>query len=92
MWLLYAFNYDKGGKMNLPQSGGALGGCADITALPLLNNQPNITFLGLGCRIKSAIDQCDLMMGLPGDDIEKLHTHILDMSKPIAMLNKQKGQ
>jgi uncharacterized protein (DUF169 family) len=36
MWLLYAVNYDKGGRMNLPQSGGALGGCADITALPLL--------------------------------------------------------
>ncbi len=92
MWLLYALNYDKGGKMNLPQSGGALGGCADITALPLLNKKPNITFLGLGCRIKSAIDSCDLMMGIPGDDIDKLHTHILDMSKPIAMLNKQKGQ
>jgi uncharacterized protein (DUF169 family) len=91
MWLLYALNYEKGGKMNLPQSGGALGGCSDITALPLLKGKPNITFLGLGCRMKSAIDRCDLMLGVPVDHLDKIHTHILDMSKPIAMLNKQHG-
>jgi len=91
MWLLYALNYEKGGKMNLPQSGGALGGCSDITALPLLKGEPNVTFLGLGCRMKSAIDQCDLMMGVSADDLDKIHNHILDMSKPIAMLNKQRN-
>ena len=91
MWLLYALNYEKGGKMNLPQSGGALGGCSDITALPLLKGEPNVTFLGLGCRMKSAIDQCDLMMGVSADDLDKIHSHILDMSKPIAMLNKQRN-
>jgi hypothetical protein len=31
------------------------------------------------------------MMGIPGSDTDKLHTHILNMSKPIAILNKQKG-
>lgn len=67
MWLLYAVNYEKGGKINLLQSGGALGGCADITAWPMLNGQPNVTFLGLGCRLKSALDACHLMMGIPGD-------------------------
>ena len=91
MWLLYALNYEKGGKMNLPQSGGALGGCSDITALPLLEGKPNITFLGLGCRMKSAIDRCDLMIGVPADHLDKIHRHILDMSKPIAMLNRQHG-
>ena len=89
MWLLYALNYEKGGKMNLPQSGGALGGCSDITALPLLKGIPNVTFLGLGCRMKSAIDPCHLMLGMPGDQMERIHTHILNMSKPIAMLKKQ---
>ena len=89
MWLLYAVNYEKGGKMDLPQSGGALGGCADITALPLLAGQPNITFLGLGCRLKSAIGPCDLMMGINGNDLERVHKHIQDMAKPINMLNKQ---
>lgn len=86
MWLLYALNYDRGGKMDLPQSGGALGGCADITALPILKGQPNITFLGLGCRLKSAIDACDLMMGVAGSDFEMIHQHIMDMKKPISML------
>ena len=90
MWLLYALNYEKGGQINLPQSGGVLGGCADITALPMLKGEPNITFLGLGCRMKSAIDQCDLMMGVSADDLDKIHTHVSDMSKPIAMLNKQR--
>jgi uncharacterized protein (DUF169 family) len=90
MWLLYALNYEKGGKMDLPQSGGALGGCSDITALPLLEGVPNITFLGLGCRLKSAVDPCDLMLGAPGDHTNILHTHILDMAKPIAMLKKQR--
>ena len=33
MWLLYAVNYEKGGRMDLPQSGGALGGCADMLDL-----------------------------------------------------------
>ena len=90
MWLLYAANYQKGGHMNLPQSGGALGGCSDITALPLLEGTPNITFLGLGCRLKSAIDPCHLMMGIAGSDLDMIHTHMLDMAKPIDMLNRQK--
>jgi len=89
MWLLYAVNYEKGGRMDLPQSGGALGGCADITALPLLTGQPNITFLGLGCRLKSAIGPSFLMMGINGEDLERVHRHVQDMAKPIAMLNKQ---
>ena len=89
MWLLYALNYEKGGRMDLPQSGGALGGCADITALPLLEGISNITFLGLGCRLKSSVDPCDLMLGAPGNQLEMLHNHILDMEKPIAMLKKQ---
>ena len=88
MWLLYALNYEKGGRMDLPQSGGALGGCADITALPMLKGVSNVTFLGLGCRLKSSIGPCDLMLGAPGGQIEKIHAHILDMAKPIAMLNK----
>jgi len=88
MWLLYALNYENGGQMNLPQSGGALGGCSDITALPLLKGVPNITFLGLGCRMKSAIGPNHLMLGMSGDSLDLVHTHILDMSKPIAMLAK----
>ncbi len=89
MWLLYAVNYKKGGRMDLPQSGGALGGCSDITALPLLEGIPNITFLGLGCRLKSSVEPCDLMLGAPGNQLETIHNHILDMAKPIAMLKKQ---
>jgi uncharacterized protein (DUF169 family) len=86
MWLLYAVNYERGGRLNLPQSGGALGGCADITALPLLQGVPNITFLGLGCRIKAAVGSCHLMMGVPGKDLAALAAHVQDMAKPIAML------
>lgn len=89
MWLLYALNYENGGKMNLPQSGGALGGCSDITALPLLKGVPNITFLGLGCRLKSAIGPGHLMLGISGDLLDIVDAHISDMAKPIAMLNKQ---
>jgi uncharacterized protein (DUF169 family) len=92
MWLLYAVNYDRGGRMDLPQSGGALGGCADITAFPLLTGTPNVTFLGLGCRIKAALDPCHLMMGVPGSSLTMLHTHIQDMAKPIAMLKKSRGE
>ena len=91
MWLLYAVNYLKGGQMNLPQSGGALGGCSDITALPLLKGIPNITFLGLGCRLKSAIGPCHLMLGINGSDLAMIHTHIMEMAKPIDMLNRQQA-
>ena len=86
MWLLYAVNYHKGGSMTLPQSGGALGGCSDITALPILKGIANVTFLGLGCRLKSAVDPCHLMMGIPGTMMEDIHKHILAMEKPIVML------
>jgi uncharacterized protein (DUF169 family) len=91
MWLLYAVNYEKGGRMDLPQSGGALGGCSDITALPLLQKMPNLTFLGLGCRIKTGLDPCHLMLGLPVDALEATHRHIMDMAKPIAMLRKARN-
>lgn len=90
MWLLYAVNYKTGGRMDLPQSGGALGGCSDITVLPILNGTPNVTFLGLGCRIKSAIDSCHLMMGIPGSGIKAVRDHILALGKPIAMLGVSK--
>lgn len=89
MWLLYAVNYETGGKMDLPQSGGALGGCADITVLPILKGMANITFLGLGCRLKSAIEPCDLMMGVPGNRLQAIHDNIMEMEKPISMLSNQ---
>ena len=91
MWLLYAVNYKSGGRMDLPQSGGALGGCADITALPYLKGISNITFLGLGCRMKSAIEASHLMMGIPGKAVGDIYKHILEMEKPIAMLKKALG-
>jgi len=91
MWLLYALNYQKGGQMNLPQSGGALGGCADITAMPLLEGIPNVTFLGLGCRLKSAIGPNHLMLGINGKDLAMTHKHIKEMAKPIDMLNRQRA-
>jgi uncharacterized protein (DUF169 family) len=86
MWILYAINYDRGGVMNLPQSGGALGGCADITAFPILKGDANVTFLGLGCRIKSGLDGCHLMMGVPGTMLEMIYSNIMRMEKPMNML------
>ncbi len=91
MWLLYAVNYDTGGRINLPQSGGALGGCADITATPLLTGTPNVTFLGLGCRLKAALDPCHLMMGIHGATLDNVYTHLMAMAKPIAMLKKARA-
>ncbi len=88
MWLLYALNYEKGGRMDLPQSGGALGGCSDITVMPLLQGIPNITFLGLGCRLKTGLDPCHLMLGLPVSALAATHRHLMGMAKPIAMLQK----
>ncbi|MDH5203478.1 MAG: DUF169 domain-containing protein [Nitrospirota bacterium] len=92
MWLLYAVNYEKGGAINLPQTGGALGGCSDVTAWPLLEGKPNVTFLGLGCRLKSALDACHLMMGIPGNMLEMVHTHILNLAKPITMLKEAQSK
>ncbi len=92
MWLLYGLNYERGGRMNLPQSGGALGGCADITSLPLLQKVPNVTFLGLGCRLKTGLDPCHLMLGAPGETLTALREHVLAMAKPIAMLKKARAE
>ncbi|MBM4284978.1 MAG: hypothetical protein FJ128_06985 [Deltaproteobacteria bacterium] len=92
MWLLYAANYDRGGRMDLPQSGGALGGCADITVFPLLTGQVNVTFLGLGCRVKMGLDPCHLMLGAPGSALTAIHTHLQDLAKPINMLRQSRGK
>jgi len=88
MWILYAVNYDRGGMLPLPQSGGALGGCSDITVYPLVKQQANVTFLGLGCRLKSLIPPDHLMMGLPGSLLRAVHEHIVAMEKPMALLKK----
>ena len=64
---------------------------ADITALPLLQGIPNVTFLGLGCRLKSALDPCHLMMGAPGASLAAIHQHVKDMAKPIAMLRNARS-
>jgi len=63
-----------------------LGGLLGITALPLLQGIPNITFLSLGCRIKTGLDPCHLMLGMAAQDLEPTHPH--DLAKPIAMLQK----
>ncbi len=86
MWLLYAANYQSGGGQNLPQAGGVAGGCADVTAYPLLTGSPNITFLGLACRLKSAIPAGHLFFGLPGSGLEELLKHLEKMAKPIGKL------
>ncbi len=61
-------------------------GCSDSTVPFLLNGRPNITFLGLGCRFKSAVDRCHMMCGFTLGALTAVHTHVLAMAKPIAML------
>ena len=39
---------------------------ADTTAWPMLEGLANVTFLGLGCRLKSALDACHLTDGPAG--------------------------
>jgi uncharacterized protein (DUF169 family) len=91
MWLLYAANYRRGGAQQLPQSGGVAGGCADVTTVVLFNGEVNVTFLGLGCRIKSAIPREHILLGLPFGRIEELTANLEKMAKPIAMLAKARG-
>lgn len=90
MWLLYGVNYLTGGKQELPQSGGVAGGCADITVDPILNGNANITFLGLGCRIKSGIGDDRLLFGLPASELPNLVENLNKMAKPMAALAKAK--
>jgi len=42
-------------------------------------------------RFYAVFDACHLMLGTSGERIETIHRHILDMVKPIAMLNKQRA-
>jgi uncharacterized protein (DUF169 family) len=65
-----------------PPLGRGPGGCADITALPLLEGVPNVTFLGLGCRLKAAMDPCHLMLGAPGETLRAVHAHLLPWPSP----------
>jgi hypothetical protein len=51
----------------------------------------NVTFLGLGCRLKSAVDACHLMLGAPGGLVAIIHQYILEMAKPIAMLKNARA-
>ncbi|MDD2901581.1 MAG: hypothetical protein PHU44_04035 [Syntrophales bacterium] len=65
-----------------------MGGLLGHHPLPLLQGIPNITFLSLGCRIKTGLDPCHLMLGMAAQDLEPTHPHIQDLAKPIAMLQK----
>jgi hypothetical protein len=42
----------------------------------------------LGCRIKSAIDGCHLMLGLPGSMLAPVHKNIITIEKPNNMPKK----
>ncbi|MEW5725762.1 MAG: DUF169 domain-containing protein, partial [Thermodesulfobacteriota bacterium] len=70
----------------LPQSGGVAGGCADVTAVVLFQGEVNVTFLGLGCRLKSAIPRTDVLLGLPFGRLEQVVTGLEKMARPIALL------
>lgn len=86
MWLLYAANYRRGGPQQFPQSGGVAGGCADVTVVPFLTGGLNITFLGLGCRLKSGIPHSHLLAGFPWAAAPEIVGHLETMAKPIAKL------
>ncbi len=91
MWLLYGANYKSGGGQQLPQSGGVAGGCADVTTLPLFEGVVNVTFLGLGCRLKSTIPQDHLLFGMAWDRMAEIVDHLEKMSKPMGMLAKARA-
>lgn len=86
MWLLYAANYKKGGIQALPQAGGVAGGCADVTVMPMEDGRVNMTFLGLGCRLKSSIPANRLLFGLPFSMLEDVVEHMERLANPIAKL------
>lgn len=92
MWVLYGANYKKGGQQILPQSGGVAGGCSDVTIVPLDDNNVNVTFLGLGCRLKSAIPNNHILMGLPAGLLEEVTDSLEKMKKPMAMLAKARQE
>jgi uncharacterized protein (DUF169 family) len=86
MWVLYAANHDRGGPQMLPQSGGVAGGCADVTTFVLGRNEVNVTFLGLGCRMKSAIPSSRLLVGIPMVRLEALCTALEGLKGPMNKL------
>lgn len=86
MWILYGANYKTGGVQNLPQSGGVAGGCADVTTVVLNTGRVNVTFLGLGCRLKSAIPASNIQLGLPWPLLGQIVDNLEKMKKPIGML------
>ena len=88
MWLLYGTNFINGGPQSLPQSGGVAGGCADITVLPSVRGEANVTFLGLGCRLKSGIPADHLQFGLPAARLAEVMANLEKMAQPMAMLAK----
>jgi len=58
-------NYEKGGRQDLPQSGGALGWLRDITAYPLLEGQANNHLSGPGLPDQIRVAPSDLMLAFP---------------------------
>lgn len=88
MWLLYAANHASGGSQALPQSGGVAGGCSDVTTIPMFEGMMNITFMGLGCRMKSGLPPQHLLAGFPAGKMEEIVGALDKMAKPMAKLNQ----
>lgn len=62
------------------------GGVLEKFGVGLFATEEASSDLGLGCRLKTGLGRRLLMMDIPGNMLEKMHTHVLDMAKPIAML------
>lgn len=71
MWLSLASIYKKGGRINFTSSI-SNGTCVDITVVPWIKQQLNVSLGCYGCRNATNIPDENLLAGFPGKQLEEL--------------------
>lgn len=79
MWLLNAYQYRTGERSDVSIGSGFQGVCGDVIAYPYLHQKVNLTVNGVGDRLATPVGKNELFMGIPGDQMEKIASNLLDM-------------
>jgi len=79
MWLSLAAIYQEGGRLNFSSSI-SNGTCVDVTVVPHLTQEINVSLGCYGCRNATSIPDENLLAGFPGNQLEAI-VHSLTMPR-----------
>ncbi|MDR2866192.1 MAG: DUF169 domain-containing protein [Methanomassiliicoccaceae archaeon] len=75
-WLEPLFTADRGGRLTY-HTAPFQAACVDATAVPMVTGAPNISIGCYGCRKRTDMKPDELMIGIPGKEIQRMYRTLL---------------